>query len=368
VNSTHGPLGAGCVLKILAWLQMATKMLPHTPFVAYGDDDTFWALTRVAESLSLLSALEPTSRRIYAGAMQYHDFWDLNKMTTHGWFWTLRDAAKGFARDFNATNALPPGADATMQSSGAPYQRPYPMAHGLGVLLSRALARELPRALVVSNFLSLYEAWLQSEKGVYEQRKIKASPKCRLGTDSTLGSWVMALRKPVVAVDMLNFNQNWPWPLPNRCHGSEASLELANLHAFHLYGTKATDPAYWLHLHNLTKRHTSAIDVQQPRLRCRHARDSPTARALLSRLMASNKAQKAMTRGSWLDSVADAFPRSEAANEAALWLDLKRLDPPDWLFCGVLCIRQCKDNELGNSGEAQECGKRCQGEWPGLRR
>ena len=31
-NATHGPLGAGCVLKIMSWFHVATTMLPTTPF------------------------------------------------------------------------------------------------------------------------------------------------------------------------------------------------------------------------------------------------------------------------------------------------------------------------------------------------
>ena len=53
----------------------------------------------------------------------------------------------------------------------------------------------------------------------------------------------MALDEPVVAVDLLNFNMNWPWPLNNRCHGNHSDEELNNLHAFHLYGNVAKDPS-----------------------------------------------------------------------------------------------------------------------------
>ena len=46
---------------------------------------------------------------------------------------------------------------------------------------------------------------------------------------------------PLVAVDLLNFNMNWPWPLPSRSSGPKAFGELHDLHAFHLYGKVAAD-------------------------------------------------------------------------------------------------------------------------------
>ena len=50
---------------------------------------------------------------------------------------------------------------------------------------------------------------------------------------------------PLVGIDLLNWDQQWPWPLPFRCHGSNAVEEMSELHAMHLYGKVAVDADYW---------------------------------------------------------------------------------------------------------------------------
>lgn len=86
-NRSVAPLGAACVLKILSWLQHASTVIcPLTPFLAYGDDDTFWALTRVATSLAMLPPLDAHTTPMYLGSMQYHAFWDFQKMIAHGYY------------------------------------------------------------------------------------------------------------------------------------------------------------------------------------------------------------------------------------------------------------------------------------------
>jgi len=224
--------------------------------------------------------------------------------------------------------------------------------------------------------MGFYEAWLASAAGELEARRIAVSPKCRLGTDSTVGAWVAALRQPVLAVDFLNFNQNWPWPLPTRCHGEDASKELVNLHAFHMFGNRATEPQFWMHLHNQTTllHAPAAEDPMQPsRFRCRHAEDSPTAKRVLRRLVAANAAQAVvLTNRSWLTRQYRAYPRSADSNP---WDDRQRLDLPDWLYCGVQCVRRCTRNETGADHSQPlevrvqtQCGPRCQSEWPELSR
>jgi hypothetical protein len=167
-------------------------------------------------------------------------------------------------------------------------------AHGLGVVVSHALAHQLPVSTSVADFFLLYAVWLRTPIGRKDMvprpaalarsyalrcplvphadrthghghdgqphaphERLTAPPlrmhacvsrvhahshathcltpqerrrkdKCRLGTDSTFGAWVAALADEtanlaespaLVGVDLLNFNMNWPWPLPNRCHG-----------------------------------------------------------------------------------------------------------------------------------------------------
>ena len=48
-----------------------------------GDDDTYWALGRIDETFTLLRRAvgEGTGQlRLYAGAMQYHSWWDFAHM------------------------------------------------------------------------------------------------------------------------------------------------------------------------------------------------------------------------------------------------------------------------------------------------
>lgn len=152
------PAGAGCVFKILSWFQYASKTWPRTPFVGYGDDDTFWSLTRVQQTLSLLRPPEAFHRHIYAGAMQYHSWWDFSKMESHGWHFTFPAAAKMLQTSFDPVTAMPPNASAALQSLAARhFHWPYAMAHGLGVILSHGLARELPTSRAVAAFMELYD-------------------------------------------------------------------------------------------------------------------------------------------------------------------------------------------------------------------
>ena len=352
-DAAHPPEGAGCMLKILGWLQLATNTMPSTPFVAYGDDDTFWALTRMSESLMWLrpgrAGLADLPHRVhmYIGAMQYHQFWDFRIMKSSGWHWSLPVAAKEFAHRYNQSESNWPYATAKTLNLTAPFQKPYPMAHGLGVVLSASLARHMPRARAVGDFLTLYERWLrETDLGARELASIRASHKCRLGTDSTFGAWVAALHVPVMAVDLLNFNQNWPWPLPQRCHGDNADAELLNLHALHLYGPSAKDATFWWHLHNQTALTHEAAGVDEPdgaggtpRLRCRHADDARVAKGILDLLLEHNASLKQAPHR-WLGAQ-PTFP------------DERRLDQRDWLYCGLTC---------------KPSGVRCQREWVDLRR
>lgn len=170
-DAKSGPLGAGCVLKVLSWLQHAAEVEPMAPFIAYGDDDTFWALTRVQETLLAMQPREAFRLDMYMGAMQYHGFWDFAKMTSAGWYWTLPAAGKGYAADFKASTAMPMDANQATQSIAHLFHRPYPMAHGMGVIVSNALGRRMGRAPAIANFLHLYEAWLlHSSIGQMEAR------------------------------------------------------------------------------------------------------------------------------------------------------------------------------------------------------
>ena len=324
-------------------------------------------------------AADPFHNRIYMGAMQYHDYWDFNDMKSHGWFWTLPMAVDGYRKSYQPEATAPrnTNASAAVLAHAARFQRPYPMAHGLGVMVSHALARELPQSESVADFMAFYEGWLMDTYSVRGKgARIRAashalSKKCLLGTDSTMGAWVMALRAPVIAVDVLNFQMNWPWPLPNRCHGPEAARELSNLHTFHFYGKVASDPRYWLQLHNATTVHgAKQRKLSEPRLRCRAAKDSLSAQGLLRLLASTAKLQVAAPgelAGGFLDQQAKVHPRNthvmtegqgqrviirEKHERRSWWDDRDRLDPPDWIFCGIKCIG---------------VGGPCQREWPGLR-
>ena len=291
------PAGAGCVYKILSWLQHISHVAPSVPFVAYTDDDTFWGLTRVVQTLSLLRPAEAHRNRIYAGAMQYHSWYDFRQMNIRGWHFTLPGAVHMFTSSRegfdprNTTHMLPPGASqAQFDMAARHFFKPYPMAHGLGVLLSQGLSRQMATSPAVVAFMELYHVWLESPLGAPVAKAEREAPtaprKCRLGTDSTFGAWLRAHASwtadggrdtsggrggsadprnrtastassavaiandgPIIGVDLLNFNMNWPWPLPNRCHGEHANQELNDLHAFHLYGKVAANPSFWEHLH-----------------------------------------------------------------------------------------------------------------------
>ena len=71
-------------------------------------------------------------------------------MEAHGWHWTLPAAVTEHAASFASTRALPAVVfqrrDDAARGAAARFHHPYPMAHGLGVVLSRTLASELPGA------------------------------------------------------------------------------------------------------------------------------------------------------------------------------------------------------------------------------
>ena len=157
IDAADAPLGANCVLKILSWLQYAAAHL-RAPFVAYGDDDTFWGLSRTMQTLVVLrqAMLQPgnaSSLLLYGGAMQYHAFWDFQKMVAHGYYWTFPTAGRQFLKEYAEGAAMPFNADASARERAAPFHRPFPMAHGHAVITSVALAAELPRAATVVDFV-----------------------------------------------------------------------------------------------------------------------------------------------------------------------------------------------------------------------
>ena len=383
-------VGGQCVLKILSWFHHAVHTYPTTPFVAYGDDDTFWALQRIDGTFSLMQTAFATRGRdarrlrLYAGAMQYHSWWDFQEMTSVGWHFTLPAAAREYDHVVSSlataglptdgTSRLPNDTTPEMAAAARRFFRPYPMAHGLGVVVSRALAQQLPASSSVSDFFTLYKAWLRSEKkSADELAKAKRAFKCRLGTDSTVGAWIAALAdesnaEPLIGVDMLNFNMNWPWPLANRCYGPDAAAELNDLHAFHLYGAVAADPTVWKHLLNISHVHELAVAANRApattlsfalgsgelptRLYCRHSHDSNTSASLLREWVAAGVARNATERvdgttrgrrGGWLAGLETRRPRH-----------LPRVDPSEWLYCGVQCLEGRKEA--------------CQRAWPDLRR
>lgn len=350
VLGTSPPLGSGCVLKILSWLQQAAARWPAAPFLAYADDDTFWALSRVTSSLAWLPLRDVQTHRIYMGAMQYHAFWDFQSMVAHGWYWTFPTAGHAFKREFTPARALPLGASGDTAEHAQRFHRPFAMAHGHAVILSAALARALPHAPTVAAFMRTYAQWAASPLGRGHASRIRRSHKCFIGGDVTIGGWIGAMHSatshapehaPIVAIDMLNFNMMWPWPLLNRSFGKDAARELDNMHAFHLQGASAADPRVWMHLHNVT---TAADEAEgtlttpphyepgRPRLRCRHSRQAhEAARSLLDRWVMANVSQPRERSSRWLD-------RSTVLKQ--------------WLFCGLACRERTRAS--------------CQREWIGL--
>lgn len=151
------PAGAGCVAKVLSWLQLATTQL-RAPWVAYGDDDTFFALWRFDELLTALAhqaAFNPQAQSLYAGAMQYHVFWSFRLMQRKGWTFYFPDAWDLFTIDAEAR--------AQMRNSSRSVRRlthPYAMAHGMGTLMSAHLARQLCKSAVVDSFLRSYQMFV----------------------------------------------------------------------------------------------------------------------------------------------------------------------------------------------------------------
>lgn len=94
---------------------------------------------------------------------------------------------------------------------------PWAMAHGLAVISSQALARQLLRSEDVRAFFRLYKTYFDTgEKGKASVGQASRERKCYIGTDTTIGLLVSFL-PAVAAVDMINFEMNWPWPLPSRC-------------------------------------------------------------------------------------------------------------------------------------------------------
>ena len=255
----------------------------------------------VEQTLSLLRSAAGEADlfrvRFYAGAMQYHSWLDLNTMHSKGWHFNLPGAAKEFESGFNETAARIAhvnGSQATVRHASRRFFRPYPMAHGLGVLVSHALAKQLPVSSAVVDFFALYNLWLATNAAKTDRELNGPTAKCRLGTDSFVGAWISALTDepssntgrvdPLIGVDLLNFNQAWPWPLPLRCHGPNAFNELNDVHAFHLYGGVAADPSMWIHLHNASMHSEAQLleeTVKGPAFRLkaalRHVTHSSTA-------------------------------------------------------------------------------------------
>ena len=243
---SSGPPGAGCVLKIISWLQYATARLRAFPFVAFADDDTLMLLPRFVSITRLLAArieararamvvacaltpcsttliLAPTLTQaravsVYAGAMQYHTRFDLSQMQPTGWHATLSDASADFLaqqRDGKLEDALAGkqrggahegnrNVSFTAPNGSALSAHPYLMAHGLCVLLSLHLADTLPASPFVAEFLERYAKWARAR----DSPSVPTAPnspgtpphrdpsrgKCFLGTDSTFGFWVSACR------------------------------------------------------------------------------------------------------------------------------------------------------------------------------
>ena len=360
-----GVRGAGCVLKILAWFQHASRALVKAPFVAYADDDTFWSLARVEQTLSLLRSAAGEADlfrvRVYAGAMQYHSWLDLSTMHSKGWHFNLPGAAKEFESGFNETAARIAhvnSSQATVRHASRRFFRPYPMAHGLGVIVSHALAKQLPVSSAVVDFFALYNLWLTTDAAKTDRELNGPTAKCRLGTDSFVGAWISALTDepssntgrvdPLIGVDLLNFNQAWPWPLPLRCHGPNAFNELNDVHAFHLYGGVAADPSMWIHLHNASM-HSEAQRLEEtvkgPALRlkagapgardaqlyCRHAKDDSIgegAKALLDDWL---------TRGVAANGSETPTVRMRRKYIGSEWVR-ERGKFREWVYCGVRCL------------------------------
>lgn len=378
VTAPTAARGGQCVLKILAWLQHATRH-SSAPFVAYGDDDTFWGVQRVDGTFSLLRDIfgkggrDGRRLRLYAGAMQFHSWWDHREMKAHGWGFSMPEAARDFETSFNAARAMPPLNSSHTSDDreriwrrARRFHRPYAMAHGLGVILSRALAMQVPASTAVTDFFALYRLWLESPAALDddEMKRAATASKCRLGTDSTFGALVAALADenagwPLVALDMLNFNMNWPWPLPNRAYGDRAQQELNDLHAFQLYAGASNSPVAWMHLYNISVGHEAmpaASATAEPRLHCRHAPDALSSAALLRHLVergvARNVSDAPRKRGAgWLARHPHAAPPTSSAQQQP------RLDPHEWLFCGIECLE-----------EGRGTAAKCQRAWSGLRR
>lgn len=256
-------------------------------------------------------------------------------------------AHHGYWKDYQRSRAVPLGGeqpDNDAESARRSFHRPFAMAHGHAVILSAALARTLPRAPAVVDFMRFYAHWISSKQGRRHAGRIRRSHKCFIGGDVTMGAWVGAIpHAPLVAVDLLSFNMMWPWPLYNRSFGQNAVRELHNLHAFHLFGAAAADPRVWMHLHNVTTVvHEAELTPPRavwPRLRCRHARHAQHARELLDRWIAENVSQRRQRAGRWLER---ASPPTEAPAPNM-----------QWLFCGITCLDQ---QQRAN----------CQREWAGI--
>lgn len=215
----------------------------------------------------------------------------------------------------------------------------------------------------------------------------------------------VAPQVPIIAVDLLNFNMFWPWPLFNRIHGPKRVEELMNLHAFHLHWTVATNASFWMHLHNYsTVIHVPCLRLERrgslppptvpllptysrdhvfycwcyqeslpvapltsPRLRCRHAPDAVVARQILDRWVRTNISLNGGGPGRWMAAqVKQTFEKSSISSssgssrggasvppDADPQLPRQRLLPDDYLYCGMVCLPNTVH---------------CQKEWSELRR
>ncbi|KAL1507889.1 hypothetical protein AB1Y20_007496 [Prymnesium parvum] len=322
----EAPPGANCVLKILSWLQHAVRRYPKTTFVAYGDDDTFWALGRVEATVSMLRRLGAESLPIYAGAMQYHAWWDFEKQEPHDWMWTFPAASKAFShqhgqflKSMRALGANRSNAYVEAREHVERLSHPYAMAHGLGVLLSRSLCLEVLNHEDIHSFFQLY---LRSSSSL--SRSQLGNSKCRLGTDSTFGFWVSFLPQ-VLAVDLINFHGAWPWPLPNRCHGQDARYELRGVHAFHLFGNEATDAHWWLYLLNMTDDEDPPLQPRT-RLNCLEGYSNKT-RSLVESWVANGVALPRKSSG-WMK-----YALKGQGHGMGRYLN--------WVFCDISCPNPC---------------------------
>jgi hypothetical protein len=316
------PSGSGCVLKILAWLEFAsssTAPWQAYKFIGYTDDDSFWALGRVEETLSMLYRAGAAQLPLYAGAMAYVNWWDFTMQGPKDWFWSLPRAARDFEREFayweTSQRARLSSSYRLNASLMGDLSHPYAFAHGLGVVLSEPMVTELLFSTRVKAFMELYAEYAASPRMVAGEKG-----KCRLGGDSTIGLWISFMPQ-VLAVELTMFQANWPWPLQHRCHGEAARSELQGVNVFHLFGNEAVTPYFWLFLLNVTS-DDRRWDPHPP-LQCLPGA-SAVSRSLLERMRKRGAIGMRPHGTGWLNI---AISRRKMNLERAA----------DWLFCSIPC-------------------------------